>query len=136
MISIKDFEDILIYSNSDQAYLRPTLFDLLANQALSFYVNDEASVTDPVYKFVLDGSEDFSQAENFVKVNYQTKDSLSLKFYAIQLYQDLVEFHLDDEEKDALIDVDLNRLNFVRNNSVHSEKDSLYISSITKMEPL
>ena len=48
-----------------------------------------------------------------------TKDSLSLKFYAIQLYQELIEFHLDDDEKDALIDVDLARLNFVRRNSVH-----------------
>ncbi|MCW8814257.1 MAG: MG2 domain-containing protein, partial [Chlorobium sp.] len=134
MISIKDFENILVYSNSDQAYLRPTLFDLLANQALSFYINDEASVTNPVYKFVLDKSEDFSPAEKFIKINYQTKDSLSLKFYAIKLYQDLVEFHLDDDVKDALIDVDLARLNFVRSNSVHPEKDSLYISSIIKME--
>ena len=133
-ISIKEFEDILIYSNSDQAYLRPTLFDLLANQALTFYLNDEASVTDPVYKFYLQKPEDFSAAEKFVKINYQTRDSLSLKFHAIQLYQQLVEFHLDDNVKDALIDVDLARLNFVKSNSVLPEKDNLYISSITKME--
>jgi uncharacterized protein YfaS (alpha-2-macroglobulin family) len=134
MISIKEFEDILIYSNSDQAYLRPTLFDLLANQALTFYINDEASVTAPVYKFVLDKPEDFYSAEKFVKINYQTKDSLSLKFYAIKLYQDLIEFHLDDAVKDALIDIDLARLNFVRSNSVNPEKNSLYISSIINME--
>jgi hypothetical protein len=42
-ISIKDFKDILYYGDSDQAYLRPTLFDLLAHSALSFYINDEAS---------------------------------------------------------------------------------------------
>lgn len=134
MISIKEFEDILVYSNSDQAYLRPTLFDLLANQALAFYINDEASITAPVYKFVLDNPNDFSPAGDFVELNYNTKDSLSLKFYAIKLYQDLINFHLDDDEKDALIDVDLNRLNFVRSNSVHPEKDSLYIFSITKLE--
>jgi hypothetical protein len=134
LISIKEFEDILNYSNSGQAYLRPTLFDLLAHQALSFYINDEASVTDPVYKFELNSEEDFSCAEDFVDIDFTTKDSLSLKFYAINLLQELVELHLDDDEKDALIDVDLARLNFVRRNSVHAEKESLYISAITILE--
>jgi len=134
LISIKDFEDILYYSNSAQAYLRPTLFDLLAHNALSFYINDEASVTDPVYKFELKDSKDFAQAKDFVGIDYATRDSLSLKFFAIKLYQEIIEFHLDDDEKDALIDVDLARLNFVRRHSVNTVKDSLYISAIVKLE--
>jgi len=131
-VPLKEFEDILVYGTSEHSYLRPTLYDLLAYQALSFFVNDEASVTDPVFKFELNSEDDFSQAEDFVDVDYTTKDSLSLKFYAIQLYQKLVAFHLDDKEKDALIDVDLARLIFVRTISVHPTKDSLYISAIIK----
>ena len=134
LISIKEFEDILYYNHSAQAYLRPSLFDLLAHNALSFYINDEASVTDPVYKFELNNPDDFSSAEDFVDNNYTTKDSLSLKFYAINLFQKLIEFHLDDDEKDALIDVDLARLNFVRRNSVNTAKNSSYISAIIKLE--
>ncbi|NWG29320.1 MAG: hypothetical protein HXY48_12400, partial [Ignavibacteriaceae bacterium] len=133
-IPLKEFEDILVFSTAEHSYLRPTLYDLLAHQALSFFVNDEASVTQPVYKFELKSDNDFSQASDFVDINYTTKDSLSLKFYAIQLYQQLVAFHLDDKEKDALIDVDLARINFVRSQSVNSQKDSLYFYAITKME--
>ncbi|HEY6435113.1 MAG TPA: hypothetical protein VIY47_00860, partial [Ignavibacteriaceae bacterium] len=118
----------------EHSYLRPTLYDLLAHQALQFFVNDEASVTQPVYKFELKSENDFSTAEDFVEIKYETKDSLSLKFYAIQLYQELIAFHLDDKEKDALIDVDLARMNFVRSQSVNSGKDSLYISAIIAME--
>ena len=121
-IPLKEFEDILVYGTTEHSYLRPTLYDLLAHQALAFFVNDEASVTQPVYKFELKSEDDFSPAEDFVEINYSTKDSLSLKFYAIQLYQQLVAFHLDDKEKDALIDVDLARLNFVRSQSVNSHK--------------
>jgi len=133
-IPLKEFEDILVYGTSEHSYLRPTLFDLLAHQALAFFVNDEASVTQPVYKFELKSEDDFSPADDFVEINYSTKDSLSLKFYAIQLYQNLIAFHLDDKEKDALIDVDLARINFVRSQSVNSQKDSLYISAILEME--
>ncbi len=82
----------------------------------------------------LDDSEDFGSAEKFLKINYDTKDSLSLKYFAIKLFQDLVGFHLNDGKKDALIDVDLMRQNFVRSNSIHPQKDSLYLNSILKME--
>ncbi len=133
-IPLKEFEDILVYGTTEHSYLRPTLFDLLAHQALQFFVNDEASVTQPVYKFELNSKNDFSPADDFIEINYTTKDSLSLKFYAIQLYQQLIAFHLDDNEKDALIDVDLARINFVRSQSVNSGKDSLYISAIIAME--
>jgi len=133
-IPLKEFEDILVYGKTEHSYLRPTLYDLLAHQALQFFVNDEASVTQPIYKFELKNEDDFSPAEDFVEIDYSTKDSLSLKFYAIQLYQQLIAFHLDDKEKDALIDVDLARLNFVRSQSVNSHKDSLYISAIIAME--
>ncbi|MBK9098652.1 MAG: hypothetical protein IPM14_11170 [bacterium] len=133
-IPLKEFEDILVYGTTEHSYLRPTLYDLLAHQAIAFFVNDEASVTQPVYKFELKSEDDFSPAEDFVEIVYSTKDSLSLKFYAIQLYQQLIEFHLEDKEKDALIDVDLARLNFVRSQTVNSIKDSLYLNAIVEME--
>ncbi len=133
-ISLKDFKDILYYSDSQQSYLRPTLYDLLAHSALSFYINDEASVTDPIYKFELSSEDDFSLPEVFVDISYQTKDSLSLKFYSIQLYQKLIKFHLDDDEKDALIDVDLARLNFMRSNSINPKKHNLYLNAIINLE--
>ncbi|MBV6421088.1 MAG: hypothetical protein DAHOPDDO_02357 [Ignavibacteriaceae bacterium] len=133
-IPIKEFEDILVYGTTEHSYLRPTLYDLLAHQALAFFVNDEASVTQPVYKFELKSDDDFAPADDFVEIKYSTKDSLSLKFYAIQLYQKLIAFHIDDKEKDALIDVDLARLNFVRSESVNAQKDSLYLNALLKME--
>jgi len=101
----------------------------LQHQALAFFVNDEASVTQPVYKLNWKWRWFFFRW-GFVDINYTTKDSLSLKFHAIQLYQQLIAFHLDDKEKDALIDVDLTRLNFVRSESVNSIKDSLYLNAV------
>lgn len=132
--SIKDFEDILIYADHADAMLRPTLYDLLAHQALEFYVNDESSLTDPVYKFELKRANDFFASKDFVKINYETKDSLSLKFHAIKLYQKLIAFHLKDQEKEALIDVDLLRLLFVNQNSVNTTKSKLYLSALERME--
>ena len=130
---ISVFNDILI-KYEGRTYLRPTLYDFLANRALDFYMNEEASVTEPVYKFELKNPDDFSPAKRFVNINFQTQDSLSLKFYTAKILQDLISFHLSDSLKDPLIDIDLKRLNFMRNNSVNEYKDSLYITALTGME--
>ena len=127
------FKDILVMYK-DRTYLRPALYDLLANRALDFYMNEEASVTEPVYKFELRSPEDFSPAEEFANIYFKTRDSLSLKFYAAKIFQNLIAFHLNDPIKDPLIDVDLKRLNFIRSNSVNEYKDSLYLNALSQME--
>ncbi|MEJ2617957.1 MAG: hypothetical protein P8Z35_23580, partial [Ignavibacteriaceae bacterium] len=132
-IPVSAFKDILVVYK-DRTYLRPTLFDFLANRALNFYMNEEASVTEPVYKFELKDPHIFSPAKKFIKLNFSTNDSLSFKFYAAKLFQDLISFHLIDSVKDPLIDIDLMRLNFMKSNSVNEYKDSLYLNALNEME--
>ncbi|MFZ1288849.1 MAG: hypothetical protein WAR79_02070, partial [Melioribacteraceae bacterium] len=130
-IPLKEFEEILIFDDSEDAHLRPTLYDVLAHKALTFFINEESSLTQPVYKFVLDKENDLAIDTAFIKNNYSTKDSLSLKFYAIQLYQKLIAFHLTSNDKEALLDVDLARLNFVNRNIVLKDKSKFYFDAIT-----
>ena len=52
-INIDDFAAILSLQKNSKKY-RPTLFDLLANNALEFYKSSETSITRPSYKFILD----------------------------------------------------------------------------------
>src|SRR5690606_34412803 len=46
----------------------------------------------------------------------------------------LLAFHLNDPQPDALIDADLQRLTFVHRYSVHPEKDSLYLHALAELE--
>ena len=63
-IPIKDFEGVLIKGNTDN--LRPTLFDFLAHRALTFFMNEESSLTEPVYKFEINNKKYFSAYEEFL----------------------------------------------------------------------
>ncbi len=132
-IPISAFKDIVVLYK-DRTYLRPSLYDFLANRALDFYSNEEASITEPVYKFELKDPDIFSPADKFTKINFETGDSLSLKFYAVNLFQDLISLHLNDNIKDPLIDIDLKRLNFMKSQSVNEFKDSLYINALNELE--
>ena len=59
-----------------------------------------------------------------------TRDSLSLQHKALLIYQKLVALHLKDVKPDALIDVDILRIQFVNSKSVHPDKDMLYFNAI------
>ena len=131
--SLNVYDEILVREQAESRKLRPTLYDFLAHRAVDFYMNEETSLTQPAYKFEL--TEDhFKPFDEFVKIKITTRDSFSLKFYAITVLQDLLAFHQKDITPDALIDADLKRLKFVKNNAVSEIKDSLYLTALGQIK--
>lgn len=119
-----------IITKGNVRYLRPTLYDLLAHRALDYYRNDERYITRPAYAFVMDDTMAFAEAPLFTRHRFVNRDSLSLHHKALQVYQDLIAFHLNDTMSQALIDVDLARLQFVNHFGVQQNKDELYKHAI------
>ncbi len=132
-ISLKDY-DVILETQKDSKIFRPTLYDFLAHRALDFFRNDESSIIQPAFRFELDSENYFSKAAEFTGLKIETKDTLSLKFYAVEILQDLISFHLNDKDPTALIDADLIRLDFVRDNSILEIKDSLYLNALLSQE--
>ncbi len=127
------YDDILLKQVNARKY-RPTLYDFLAHRAVDFYINEEPDITRPAYKFEINSESYFSTFTDFIKVNIESKDTLSSKLYAINILKDLVAFHSNDTDPKALIDVDLKRLKFVRKSAVSEMKDSLYLSALKSLE--
>jgi hypothetical protein len=122
-----------IITKGNVRHLRPTLFDLLAHRALDYFENDERDIKKPAYAFEIELASAFDPAADFVRRKFPTRDSLSLQHKALLLYQKLIAFHLDDKKSDALIDVDIQRILFVKTKSVHPDKDQLYFNAINHL---
>lgn len=125
---LEPYDAIIIKGNV--RYLRPTLYDLLAHHALDYFKNDERDIAKPAYAFEINQPEAFVPAAAFVSHKFMTKDSLSLQHKALLIFQDLIAFHLKDEKPDALIDVDVERIQFAYQNSVSEDKDTLYLAAL------
>src|SRR5699024_8513156 len=61
-------------------------------------------------------------------------DSTSLQRIALKLYQELLKNHMADNRRRALVDADMHRLEFVFKNSVHPDKDSLYLAALQNLK--
>ncbi len=125
------FDELIQKGN--MRHLRPTLFDLLAHRALSYFENDERDIRKPAYAFEINQAAAFAPAFSFAKEHFSTKDSLSLQHKALQLYQKILAFHQHDTKPDALLDADLLRLQFVKNHSTHPDKDVLYMDALQQI---
>ncbi len=126
--------DAIIEKGMNSRQFRPTLYDLLAHKAIDFLMNEDYNLTRPADHFEMNNAEYFAPSLQFAKYNIRSKDTLSRDYYAIKLLQDLVEFHLNDANPEALIDVELKRLDFVRSKIKINDKDSIYLYALIKLE--
>ncbi len=120
-----------IITKGNVRYLRPTLYDLLTNRALDYFKNEERDITKPAYAFEINDAAYFSPAAEFIKLNITTKDVESLYYKALLTYQKLLAFHINDAKPDALIDADIQRIQFVQQYAVTEDKDRLYEKALT-----
>jgi len=132
-ISASAYDDIITKGDSLNIF-RPSLFDLLAHQALGFFLNDEFMSSRPAIRFEIDAPRMLDLSDALVKMELKEKEAFSMKFHALNLYQELIAFHMDDKDPTALVDVDLKRLDFVYNHAIFDEKDMLLIHTLEQME--
>ncbi|WP_417874605.1 alpha-2-macroglobulin family protein [Xanthomarina gelatinilytica] len=125
---LTDYSSILNEQTDSKRY-RPTLYDLLAHNALEFYQTHENSITKPAYKFEIDDEAYLSDSKTFSKLELRSKDSTSLELQALKIYQDLIQFHLKNNQLEALTDVNILRYNFVEQHATFQNKDSLLIEA-------
>jgi len=126
--------DAIIIKGENTRNLRPTLFDFLAFRALDYFMTDERDITKPAYQFTINDPAAFAPANEFIKNPFTTKDTASLQHKAIELLQDILQWHMADTRKDALLDADLIRLNFVYQHAINEDKEKLYASALKNIE--
>ena len=122
-----------IIDTGNTRYLRPTLYDLLAFKALAYYQSGESEITKPVYAFQLKDAASLSDVKTFLRYNYSSKDSVSHLFKSITLYQEILQFHLNDANPAALIDANIARLQFAYNKSTYPGKENLYKKALEQV---
>ncbi|MEY8847430.1 MG2 domain-containing protein [Psychroserpens sp. XS_ASV72] len=126
---LSDFSAILVEPEGSKT-LRPTLFDLLNHNALQFYKTTENSISKPAYAFEIDDPKLLGSSQHFAEVELASKDTTSLQLQALKIYQDLIQFHNKSKKTAALVDVDIDRLQFVLEHATFENKETFYEQSL------
>jgi len=125
--------DVLLHQQTNSEDYRPTLFDLLAHTALEFYKSTENSITRPADKFEISDPELLCEAKAFSELRIDLQDSTSMQARALEVYRQLINFHLNTKKPYTLAEVDLERLQFTRQNAIFENKDEQYLEVLQNM---
>ncbi len=127
-IPLEQFDDI-IDKGINSRNLRPTLYDFLAHRAIDYFSEPSNNLLGA--DFLTDDA--LKPADDFIKLDINDKLSESqLLLDALRLYQNLEKFH--QKEIDALVDIDLARLSFVKQNLQTEDSDNQHLNSLLSLE--
>ncbi|WP_196885272.1 alpha-2-macroglobulin family protein [Aureivirga sp. CE67] len=124
-IKLKDYEAMLVNIKGSKIY-RPTLYDFLAHNALTFFNHSESTITKPKDAFLINDKKYFSNIDTFVKLKITSKDTLSQEVKSLKLYQDLLSFHKGNKNDLPLAMVNIERMKYVRNHTNYADKEQDY----------
>lgn len=131
-IPLDEYESILVQGDSSNFTLWPSLYDLLANRALSYFSSSDiklSQIGNTSYTF---RSDYFSSTPDFINLKINPYSSPQTK--TLNLFQRLLSFHLDQNNTEALIDLDLKRLQYVYENSSQDKTNrNYYIAALKKL---
>ena len=128
-LPVNKFKEIIEKGENTEKY-RPTLYDLLAQDAVKFYQNNENAITSPAYKFEIDNPKFLANLDDFLALKINSKDSTSKQLKALRLYQNILRFRKNDKHIDALAMADFDRINYVYDNAVFDDKEQLFVARL------
>ncbi len=131
-VPLTEFDAITV-KGENSAGLWATLYDFLTHRAIAHFSNEATYLSEPAYQFNMDQPEAFADTRYFSLFIFDAKDKSSFKYQALLLFQKLLQYHDNDKDPKALIDVDLKRLQFVYDNSILQNKDSLYLAALDRL---
>ncbi len=123
--AVSEFK-VVLYQGTDSEEYRPTLYDLLAHNALAFYKTSENNITRPADKFEINDPNLLCNGDVFIKKNIDTQDKTSLQAKALRIYQRLMLLHSTSEKPYTYAEINIERLNFIYQNAVFENKEEQF----------
>lgn len=132
-IPVDSFKLILNEYNDVGASIRPSIYEVLVDRALNFFIDYEQFEVTSLNSFRIDQAWYFDNAKSFVskKINDMNEDSNHYKI--LSLFQKILKDEFESGNERVLADYDLKRLEYVFTNSTLENKDEHYIQALKDM---
>jgi len=131
-IQVHQLGDLLV-KGTKSAKLRPTLYDLLAWRAIDVFLNPVLQIDKQIG--VQMDSVWFGDADFFIDHRWEESDTLSIAADGVNLMRQVLAFRkVKSEQRNALLDADLNRLNKLFNLFSSADSAPYYWQALERLE--
>ena len=110
-----------------------SLYEFLANRAFDFFSANSFNIEGPAETFTINSRVYYNTNQAFKSVSIASIDTFNLKFYAVKVLQELTAYHLDNNDFEALFQIQLKRLKWVHDHCTLSNKEELFEQAIKNL---
>ncbi len=132
-INLKEYDLVLIHQDNLDYNRWPTIYDLLAENAINFFKKENFHITNFQAKYDFSNPDLLGERAKFYKAAFPAENKKDPGFLALNTFKHLLQFHEKRKDKSAMIHHDLNRLKFVYEKSINENKEELYFNSLNKL---
>jgi uncharacterized protein YfaS (alpha-2-macroglobulin family) len=132
-IPIKEFDLILNKFDQEAVIFRPTIYEVLADRAFTFFENYSNYATENEESFQIDKPEYFEIGKAFRDQQLKSTDLNSPRLKMLKLYQDIITTQVVAKNQAAEATYDLSRLQYVYNNASLENKNEKYTEALTNL---
>jgi TonB-dependent SusC/RagA subfamily outer membrane receptor len=129
--SLTTLNEILTPAENSKVY-RPYVYDLLAHMALDFYTHSESLSAQAIHAFALQDPKLFDSFDSITPP--PPADSLAPVWQGVRLLKDLIAFHRQEKDTFALVDLEMERLEFLVTEGKFENSSALRIRALQKLE--
>ncbi len=132
-IPVENFNVVLSKYDVEAISFRPTIYEVLADRAFTFFNNYSNYSNENSESFQVSEPWYFGSSEEFTNKEIPTKDKSLAHYKMLRLYQDILQTQIKYNNKQALVDYDLKRLEYVYGQSTLENKSDLYQKSLQNL---
>ncbi|WP_333820752.1 alpha-2-macroglobulin family protein [Ohtaekwangia sp.] len=125
-INLGTLNEIILPAEGSRLY-RPTVYDLLAHNALDFYKSAESTINKYTRPTDLKDTRYF---EAFESMTITATDSSSTEMQALAIYKSLLLFHKNAKDTSAYIDLEIERLSWIASVGIFDNARDLHVQAL------
>ena len=130
---VDTFSELLDTEPLNRKY-KPTLYDLLAYEALDYFQNtSNFPAVRPEDEYAFTTSDLYGSTEEFQQLKFPQVAQNTSEVFTLKIYQQLEKLHSEEEDPTALVYAQLQRLEYVNLKFRGSEKWQNYMESLNRL---
>lgn len=130
-VNIEQFDAVLL--RGSKRYPNTSLYDLAIREALDFFKSGHSYISKPVEAYSLKDEKSLAPVSDFIKTDFPTSDSTSPIWHCLNLYKKILTHHSADKDKNLLLFLDLERINWVYAQASFQYKEKKYETALQQL---
>lgn len=130
-IPMQQFDAVLI--KGTKTFANSSLYDLAIREALEFFKYGSSYVRNPIETFSLKDEKALSPLPAFIQTNFHTQDSSSYLWQSLSLYKKILKHHSNDTDKELLLNLDQERINWVYVHGIFTNREEKYEKALSEL---